>query len=209
MSIVTTVRAVPRAAVGAGLGLARLPVSALARVASQTSNEQWPPTMAFEGFEAGVETLVGSLLRDETLVSRGRVRQAKLAQLRRALTLETVASEQREQADVQFQAKREQAEQQRQVAAERAQQREQQLEQQAAQRERAVEQKAAKKAAAAREVKAAQDKSLQRQERAGKATALDKEAEALSAQKQALDAEATVDVIDESIDGTKAARQTG
>lgn len=209
MSVVTKVRAVPRTVVGAGLGLARLPVSAAALATRQRANEEWPPALAFEGFEAGVETVVGSLLRDETLVERGRVRQAKVAQVRKAMQLETVADQQRERADEEFRTRQERAEQQRQQAEARAETREQQVEQEAARREQQVRKSAAKKAAANRQVKAKQDETLRRQERAGKAEALTEEAEAIAAQKEALEAQETVEVIDESIEGTKAARQTG
>jgi hypothetical protein len=209
MNVVTRVRAVPRSIVGAGLGLARLPVTAAAVATRQRANEEWPPALAFEGFEAGVETVVGSLLRDDTLVERGRVRQAKVAQVRKALQLETVADQQRERADAEFRTRQERAEQQRQQAEQRAEQLEQQVEQEAARREQQVRQTAAKKAAANRQVKAKQDEALRRQEREAKAAALAEEAEAIEAQKDALDAQETIEVIDESIEGTKAARQTG
>src|SRR4051812_2446418 len=112
MSVITKVRAVPRGVVGAGLGLARLPVTAAARASKQTGNEQWAPTLAFEGFEAGIETIVGSLLRDEALPSRGGVRQAKVAQLRKAAQPETVSARVREKADDELVPRREKAEQQ-------------------------------------------------------------------------------------------------
>jgi hypothetical protein len=209
MSVVTRVRAVPRSIVGAGLGLAKLPVTAAAVATRQQSNQEWPPALAFEGFEAGVETVVGTLLRDETLVERGRVRQAKVAQVRKALQLETVAEQQRERADEEFRTRQDRAEQQREQAAERAETLEQQVEQDASRREQQVRQTAAKKVTANRQVKAKQDETLRKQERTAKAEALAEEAEALKAQKQALDAEETVEVIDESIEGTKAARKTG
>jgi hypothetical protein len=72
-----------------------------------------------------------------------------------------------------------------------------------------VRQKAARKAAAAQQVKAAQDTSIDRQERLAKTEALTKESAALGAAKQALEAEGTVEVIEETIEGTKAARKTG
>lgn len=209
MSVVTTVRAVPRTIVGAGLGLARLPVTAAALATRQQANDEWPPALAFEGFEAGVETVVGSLLRDQTLVERGRVRQAKVAQVRKAVQLETVAEQQRERADEEFRARRDRAQVQRQQAEEQAETREQQVEQEAARREQQARRSAAKKAAANRQIKAKQDETLRRQERTAKAEALAEEAEALDAQKEALEAQETLEVIDESIEGTKAARETG
>jgi hypothetical protein len=208
MSLMTTVQALPRTTVAAYLRAARLPLSLVERVTGQTGNEQWPPRMAYEGFEAGVETVVGGLLRDEVLVDKGRLRQAALAQLRKATELETVAEQERLRAEQTFEARRDQAEQKRVEAERHADKREQEIERQAAQQERKVQQQAAQKAATARNSKAARDKAIDRQERVAKTAALSKEARALDAAKQALQAEGTVEVIDETIEGTKAARKS-
>jgi hypothetical protein len=209
MSVLDRVRAVPRAAVGAGLGAARLPLRAAARATGQRHNEQWPPSLAFEGIEAGVETVLGSLLRDERLVDRGRVRQAKVAQLRKAATLSTLADQRRDRADAEFAHRRAEAEQQRRATEKAADRREEQAKRTETARKQKVRQQAAKKAAANRRVKAAQEETLQRQDAAAKAEVLAEEAEAIEAEKRALEAEKTVDVIDDTIEGTKAARQTG
>jgi hypothetical protein len=208
MSTVTRIQVVPRTAVEAGLRLARLPLTVATRAARQQDNAEWPPTLAFEGFEAGVETVAGALLRDRALQTRGRLRQAKVAQVRKAVELETIADQAREQADATLEARREQAEQVRERAEETAERRERQVGQQAAARLTQAQQKAAKKKAAAARVKATQDEALTRQERVATAEALAKESEALAVTKQALDAEETVEVIDDSIEGTKAARKT-
>jgi flagellar biosynthesis GTPase FlhF len=208
VSTADKLRIVPRTLVGASLTAARLPVTVAARVSRQGDNESWPPAVTFEGLEAGVETVLGSLLRDQALVERGRLRQAKVAQLRKAVELETLAAQERAQADAEFAARREQADQQREQAERQAELREQQVEQQAAAKRRQVEQKAATKAAQAQRVKAGQDKALDHQERTAKVETLTKESAALAAQKQALDAEDTVEVIEETLEGTKAARKT-
>ncbi|MBV9291011.1 MAG: hypothetical protein JO222_01070 [Frankiales bacterium] len=200
------IRVVPRALVTAGLSAARLPLAAAERAASQRGNEAWPPAMAFEGLEATVETVLGSLLRDDSLVTRGRLRQAKLAQLRKATELETLAEQERAEADAQFAAREEQAERQRERAAQQAAERERQAEQQAANRKRAAETKAAQKAAAVRKTKIEQDKALTDAERRARLEALSRESDALAAQQEALEAKETVEVIDESIEGTRAAR---
>jgi hypothetical protein len=199
----------PRTVVTTYLTVARLPLSAVAKLSGQQGNEQWPPALAFEGFEASVETVVGSLLRDGDLVESGRLRQAKVAQLRKAASLEAIADTTREQAREEFAQRRAAAESTKQQARERAQQREQQVERQAEQRKAQAESKAAKKKAAARQVKAAQEKTIERRERVAEQQALATEAEALKAQKEALDAAETVDVIDDTIEGSKAARHTG
>lgn len=202
------VSAFPRTIVSTYLSAAKLPLNAVAKARGQQDNEQWPPALAFEGFEAGVETVLGSLLRDEQLVETGRLRQAKVAQLRKAAYLETVAETKREQADQQFAQRRDQAEQKRQAAEQRAQQREQQVERQAQQRKAAVDQAAARKKTAARKTAAAQEEVIERRERAGTLQSLDQEAKALKVQQDALDAAKTADVIDDSIEGTKEARKS-
>jgi hypothetical protein len=209
MSVKTNVQIVPRIVLGTYFRAARLPLTVVERIAGQAQNEQWPPALAFEGFEANIEATVGSLLHDRALAEKGRVRQAKVAQLRKATDLETVAEQKREQADQTLEQRREKAEEQRAEAERRAEQREQDLKRQAELHEQKVKEKAAKKTAAARKTKAAQDKAVDRQERAAKAAALAKESEALQASKQALDAQDTVEVIDKTIEGSKAARQTG
>ena len=206
MSVITRVRAVPRSVVGAGLTLARLPVSAAARATNQQDNDQWPPTLAFEGFEAGVETVVGSLLRDDTLVARGRVRQAKVDQVRKAASLETVAEQKRQQADTALAERRETAAAQRKDAAQRAEQQKAQARKQAAARSQEADRKATTKAATAAKVRETQEQLLARQEREAKAEALAEEATALRAEKQALDAEETVVAIDDAIEASKATR---
>jgi len=203
------VQILPRTILNTYLSAAKLPLNVVAKARGQQGNEQWPQALAFEGFEAGVETVLGSLLRDDELVETGRLRQAKVAQLRRAAYLETVAETKREQADEQFAQRREQAEQKRRDAARRAQQREQKVEQEARQRKAAADRAAAKKRSAARKTAAAQEEVIDRRERAATVQSLDREAEALTVQQEALDAAKTAEVIEESLEGTKEARQSG
>lgn len=203
------VQTLPRTVVTTYLSVARLPLKAIARVSGQTDNEQWPPTLAFEGFEASVETTLGSLLRNDPLLESGRVRQAKVAQLRKAAQLEAVADTKRELAQQEVREARETAAAKRKKATQRAEQREQQIERDAEQRKAQADQKATKQAAAARQTKAAQETVIERRERAATAHALAEESDALKAQQEALDAAETVEVIDESIEGAKEDRKTG
>jgi hypothetical protein len=209
MSVMTNVQTLPRVVVEGYLRTARLPLTAIERVAKQQDNEQWPPALAYESFEAGVETVLGALLKDPALLDKGRLRQAKIAQLRKAAQLETLADTEREQADARLQQRQEQLEEQRRESERRAEQRKAELERQAELHERKVQAKAAKKTAAAQRSKAAADKAIERQERATKTAALSEESQALRVVKQALDAEETVDVIEDTLDGTKAARKSG
>lgn len=209
MNVMAKVQALPRTAVGVGLDLARLPVIVAARVSGQRDNEEWPPTVAFEGVEASVETVVGSLLRDGELVERGRVRQAKVAQLRKAARLETVAEQNREQADAALAAERKRAQAKRTDAARRGARRKQEVAQQGAAGKQAVDQQAARRAAAVNKAEQAQEQVLDRVERESTDRALAREADALRDTQQALDAADTVTAIDDAIEGNKAARDAG
>jgi len=209
MSVTTYTKEIPRLVTGAYLRAARLPVSAVGRLTGQGGNEQWRPAIAFESFEAGVESVVGAVLRDEMLLDSAKLRRAKINQLRQAGNLEDVAEQKRRQADETFNARREQAEEKRQQAAKQAKQREEALEKRAAEKERRAKQQEAKKAASARQTKAKQDEVIDRQERAAKLAALEAESEALVAAKEAVDAEQTVDVIDETLEGQKEERKSG
>jgi len=202
------VQMLPRTIVGTYLSAARLPLKVVAKARGQQHNEQWPPSLAFEGFEAGVETVLGSLLRDDTMVEAGRLRQAKVAQLRRAAYLETVADSKRERADQQFAQRREHAERKRVDAHRRAQQREQKIEQEARQRTTSADRAATRKKTAARKTAAAQQEVIERRERAATVASLDREAQALKVQQEALDAAEKAEVIEESIEGTKEARKS-
>ena len=203
------VQKLPRTMINTYLSAARLPLSAVAKASGQQDNEQWPPALAFEGFEASVETVLGSLLRDKDLVEAGRLRQAKVAQLRKAAELEAVADTAREQAREEFTERREAVEAKRKEAERRAQRREQQIEADAQRRKVEADRAAEKKKSAARAVKAAQETVIERRERAATTEALAKEAEALKAQTEALETAETVEVIDETIEGNKAARASG
>jgi uncharacterized protein with WD repeat len=202
------VQTLPRTVITTYLSMARVPLTAVAKATGQQGNEQWPPALAFEGFEASVQSVLGSLLHDDELVERGRLRQAKVAQLRKAAELEAVAEAERAAAGQEFAARLDDAQAKRDEAAQRAAAQERQLERETQQRKQEADNRATRQAAAARRAKAAQDNAIDRRERVATTQALTKEAEALKSQRQALDAAETVDVIDETIEGTKAARKS-
>lgn len=209
MTIANTAQALPRLLVQGYLHAARIPLNAVARVARQQDNEQWPPTLAFETFEAEVETVVGSVLRDSALIETGHLRQAKVAQLRKAAELSTVADKERATADKAAAQRGKQIDAQREATERREAERKKDIEHQAEAAKRGTRTKATKKAAAAREVKAGQDQAIDRQARAAKADALESEARALEIVKEGLEAEDKVDLIEATIEGTAAARKSG
>jgi len=208
MSVTTTARTLPRSVLAAYLQAGRLPLTAAQRLAKQQGNEEWPPALVFEGFQGSVESVVGSLLRDEELVDKGRLRQAKVAQLREAIELKTVAEQKQAAAASKFKQRERQIDQRREQAAKQAEQREQQVETQAEKRKREAQEAAERKAATARRAKAAQEKAAERRARADRTAALDAETRALRLAEQAVEADETVEVISDSIDGNKAVRKT-
>src|SRR4051794_25148894 len=121
---IQTARQLPGFVLGTTLQAARLPLTAVARVTGQARNDEWPPLVAFEGAEAAVETTIGSLLRDDALVSRGRLRQARVAKLKEAAQLDAVAERKRRKADDQLEVRRQAAEERREQVEETAEQRE-------------------------------------------------------------------------------------
>lgn len=200
------VQTLPRTVVSTYLSVARLPLTAAAKVSGQAKNDQWAPALAFEGFEASVETRLGSLLRNSDLRESGRVRRAKVDKLRAAAKLEAAADAKRDLAQRDVRRTRETAAAKRKAATQRAEQREQNIEREAAQRVTQAEQKAAKQTVAAEQTKIAEEKVIERRERAAAEAALAQEADALKTQQEALDAAETVETIDETIEGNKEAR---
>jgi len=206
---INAARQLPGFVVGTTLQAARLPLNAVARVTGQSSNEAWAPAVAFDSAEAAVETTLGSLLRDDALVSRGRLRQARLAKIKEAAELELLAERKRQQAADELEAKREAVAERRQQVEETAEQREQRIEQQAAQRQAKVAKAAASKKTAVRKQKTAAEQQIERQERQAKLAAADAEAAALDLERAALSAEDAAIAADEAIDESKEARASG
>src|SRR3954451_23617949 len=174
--LVTTVRSLPRTLIDTTFNAARLPLTAAERVTGQGGNEEWPPALAFEGGQAAVETVLGGLLRDDELVSRGRLRQARLGKLKTAGQLEAVAEEERTRAQQRLQQQRERNEQVRDQAESRADEREQKVGQQAQKRTAQVQKSAQARKQAVRKQAAATEAALDKQERTAKLVGLTAEA---------------------------------
>ena len=90
---------IPRTAVRVTLLGLRLPICGVEVLTGQTRNASWPPAIVFGGFEAEVKQVVGAMLRDGELVEEGRVQQAKVTELRRAVELEVQADQERAAGD--------------------------------------------------------------------------------------------------------------
>ncbi len=139
---------IPRTAVKATLLGLRLPICGVEVLTGQTGNASWPPAMAFEGFEAGVKQVVGSILRDEELVDEGRIQQAKVTELRRAVELEVRADQKRAAGDRELREQQARAKEERNKAEQDALRREQVIERDQRAAEQRVARELAKKAAA-------------------------------------------------------------
>jgi flagellar biosynthesis GTPase FlhF len=203
---VTSARKLPGLVVGTTLQAARLPLSAAAKATGQAGNEEWPPSLMFEGVEAAVETTVGGLLRDDTLVSRGRLRQARITKLKEAAQLDAIAESERVEADKDLAARKQAADKRREQIEETAEQREQRLEREADKRKQQVAKAAAQRKAATAKQTAAQRKVIERQERDANLAAAEAESKALSKEKAALVAEDTAVALDEAIEVNREAR---
>jgi hypothetical protein len=209
MSVASNVRVLPRVVIGGYLQAARLPLTAVQRIARQQDNEAWPPAVAFEAIEARIDTVLGAALRDDALVTKGTVKAARVEELRKAATLDSAADLKVEEAEQKRKARQAEIAEQRQEAARRAEQSKADIERQAALHEQKAEQRAAKKTAAARKVKATQDKAIDRQERSAKSKALAAESRALTVAKEAVEVKEAVTQTYAEIQKSKEQRTAG
>ena len=202
-------RTLPRATVTGYLRTIRLPLSLAERVARQQDNNTWPPTLAFESFEAKIERLAGSVLRDEELVTAGDQRETKVLKLREARTLKAASRVEKEQArDKQL--KREGSISRKQEQVNRtARDRKDEIKTKEAQAKQTAQASAEKTLSAVRAQEAAHEQVIDRRDRATKAKALRVEAEALDLTDKAMEASETVALIDATLEGTKEARKSG
>ena len=76
----------------------RLPLYA-AEAAFSGGAPDWPPTLAYEGVEAGVKRAIGVVLRDEVLRREGELEGEKVDRLRHAAELTVAADLREEEAD--------------------------------------------------------------------------------------------------------------
>lgn len=184
----STITAIPKAAVTGYLRVLRLPLDAVESVANRNSEEEWPPALAFDAFEAQILGALGSLLRDDDLVQEAARERTRIDQLRRAMTLEAEAEQRRQQADRELDERRQQAQDHAETAEERAEQAEERLEQEKAEKKRRVQAQAAGKKQNARKAAEAREDRIDDLERDAEAERLAAEREALAERKEALEA---------------------
>jgi len=197
---------IPRTAVKSWLSVVRLPLSA-AELAAGKRGTDWPPAVAFEGFEAGVKRSLGSLIGDDQLVQEGTLERGKVNHLRRAAELEAEAEQRRLQGKEQFENKKESVQQRSQRLEREQQEREEKLQQEKAERKRSVDAAAKRKADAARAADESRRKAVAATERQARSTRLAVESEALEHRREAVEAKADVQQVDRALAATKAARK--
>lgn len=197
---------IPRTAVRSWIAAVRLPLSAT-EVVVRKQGAEWPPAIAFEGFEAGVKRTVGSLLKDDQLVQEGTLERAKVQQVRRATELEADAEAERQAAKARLEDRKESVHERAQRLERQQVQREATLEQEKAEGKRAVEAAAATREEAARKADAARTSAVAAQERNARATRLSAESEALQLEKQAVAAKGEVLDVDRALNATTVARK--
>ncbi|HWC36766.1 MAG TPA: hypothetical protein VG650_18305 [Mycobacteriales bacterium] len=203
------IRTIPRATVNGYLRTLRLPLSTAERIARQRDNDSWAPALAFETLEAKVEGIAGYLLRDDELLATAREREEKVANLKAARTLDEAADVERGNARDQQRRREAQIAQARGRTTRVAAERKRKAKAEAERKKRAANQTASRKAAAVQAQETAQQKAIDRRERATKSEALRAEAEALDLTDKALQAREKADLIDKTLEGNKAARRTG
>lgn len=199
-------QAIPRTAVRTYLRAARLPFTAVGALLRPDKQQEWPPMLAFETFEASVKQFVGTVLRDEELVHEGRLAKTKVAQLRKAVELDTIGEQQRAQADAEFEQRRVADAQRREELQRQAAERDAALNRQKTEENRRVDDKARKRAEAVRETQAVRDKEVAKQQRAARSTRVRAERRALSTARRSAAAHNDVTRIDSELQRTRARR---
>ena len=198
---------IPRTAVKATLLGLRLPICGVEALTGQTGNASWPPAIAFEGFEAGVKQVVGSFLRDDELVDEGRVQQAKVTELRRAVELEVQADQTRAAGARELRERRARAKEERTKAEQDALRREQMIERDKRAAEQRVERELAEKAAAIEATAQRRDKRVTAVERDASLTRVEQESAAVARQRRAVQATKAASNAGDALERKKAQRQ--
>jgi len=201
-----SLQTIPRTAVRSWLSVVRLPLSAAELVVGKQGAE-WPPALAFEGFEAGVKRGVGTLFGDSQMVQEALLEQGKLDQVRRAAELEAEAERRRNEGEARFEDRKESLQDRNRRLERERKEREAKLEQEQDERTNAVEATARKKEEAARKADETRQKAVSARERQARAARLTSESEALKHERQAVQAKGEVLDVDRALEATKAARK--
>ena len=201
-----SLQVIPRTAVRSWLSVVRLPLTAAEMVVGKQGAD-WPPAIAFEGFEAGVKRAVGVLTGDSELVQEAMLERGKVEQLREATELEAAAERRRQEAEARFEDRTETVQERADRIEREQEERKAKLAQEEADRKRAVEEEARRKEEAARTADQARKKAVAAQERQARARRLAAESEALEQEREATEAKGDVLAVDQALKATKVARK--
>ena len=201
------INTIPRTAMKATLVGLRLPICGIEVLTGQTKNASWPPAVAFEGFEAGVKQVVGSILRDSELVEEGRLQQAKVTELRRAVDLEVQAEQKRAAGDRELRERLARAEDERNKAEQDARRREQVVQRDKRAAEQRVEREVGEKATAIAATAQRTAKRVTAVERDARLTRIDQESTAVAQQRRAVRATKAAGNASAALERKKAQRQ--
>jgi soluble cytochrome b562 len=205
--VTVQINTIPRTAMKATLLGLRLPLCGIEVLTGQTRNSSWPPAVAFEDFEAGVKQVVGSILRDEELVEEGRVQQAKVTELRRAVELEVQADQKRAAADRELREQLARAEDERKRAEQEALRREQVVQRDKRAAEQRVDREVSEKATTIAATAQRTAKRVTAAEREAKLTRIDQESTAVAQQRRAVRATKAAGNASDALERKKAQRQ--
>jgi hypothetical protein len=205
MSTLIMTQELPRTALRFGLTVSRLPLTAAEAVLSRGA-EDWPPTLAFEGFEANVKRVVGGLLRDDLLIHEGELVGAKVERLRQASELKTIAAQRRDAADADLERRRAHDQERRDRAATAAKERKAELDRKKATAKQQAERAAATKAQAARKAKAASTTAVERKARRTRRDSLTAEQTVVAKERAAANRARAAATADKRLDRSKRTR---
>jgi hypothetical protein len=200
---------VSRTIVCTWLRAARVPLDAVEVVVRRgEQDDEWPPALAFASFEATIKQVAGSLLNDDVLAEEGQLAQARVGQLRKAGELRAAAAQRKQEADAEFVARRRADQEKRRRVDQEAERRENALEEEHAAEQRRVSAEDARKRKLAAGAQRAEEKAVERQDRAARAARVTAEREALRDERKAVAAKEKVSDLDEELEETKAARKS-
>jgi hypothetical protein len=204
----TLVQKIPRTVVRMSLRATRLPLHA-AEAAFSGGAADWPPTLAYEGVEAGVKRAIGVVLRDEVLRREGELEGEKVDRLRHAADLTVAADLREEEADRELLARKQRDADLRQEAARTEQQRKAEISRKASERKQKAARSAAARQETVREAEEARKKAAARRARARRRTTIEAETDAVKTAKAANRRAQRAKKADEQIERSAAARRNG
>ena len=200
----------PRLTTSIALWSARLPLTTFEVIVRRgQSNEDWPPAVAFDRFEAAVKATVGKAVGDETLVGLGTLQRAEADQRDDARERAAEAAHAREEAHDRARAEHDELEQRRRDANVRAANRRRTAQTTSSRAKQRVAKEAAGKAAGARKATAARTAQVDKRAIAGEGDRLRQEAAVLRTKKRAVTAKRKVSDLDKAARTKKAARKAG